>query len=92
MQEQGRVYLSFSGRGCTLYSNAIRKVVAVEWRDLISHYRLVKLGVEEIGPATLDIDAHGNSLFDGLQAQAADRLPDTSSSLIRVAQRPKNSL
>jgi fumarate hydratase subunit beta len=34
MQEVGCVYLSFPGGGCTLYSNAIREVVAVEWRDL----------------------------------------------------------
>lgn len=75
MQRQDCVYLSFPGGGCTLYSNAIREVVAVEWRDLIFHYRLVKLGVEGLGPGTVAIDAHGNSLFDSLQAQAADRLP-----------------
>jgi fumarate hydratase subunit beta len=75
MQEQGCVYLSFPGGGCTLYSNAIREVAAVAWRDLIYHYRLVKLRVEGLGPGTVGIDAHGNSLYDGLQAQAASRLP-----------------
>jgi fumarate hydratase subunit beta len=75
MREQGCVYLSFPGGGCTLYSNAIREVVTVAWRDLIFHYRLVKLRVEGLGPGTVAIDAHGNSLYDGLQAQAASRLP-----------------
>ena len=75
MREQGCVYLSFPGGGCTLYSNAIREVVAVEWRDLIYHYRLVKLAVEGLGPGTVAIDAHGNNLYDGLQAQAEQRLP-----------------
>lgn len=76
MQDQGCVYLSFPGGACTLYANAIREVAAVEWCDLIFHYRLVKLKVEYLGPGTVAIDAHGNSLFDGLAAQATDRLPE----------------
>jgi fumarate hydratase subunit beta len=76
MQERGCVYLSFPGGGCTLYSNAIREVIAVEWEDFIFHYRLVKLRVEGLGPGTVAIDAHGNSLYDHLQAQAAQRLPE----------------
>lgn len=76
MQQRGCIYLSFPGGGCTLYSNAIREVLAVEWKDFISHYRLVKLRVEGLGPGTVAIDAHGNSLYDDLQAQAAHRLPE----------------
>jgi len=76
MRETGCVYLSFPGGAATLYSNAIREVVAVEWRDLILHYRLVKLRVERLGPGTVGIDAAGNSLYDGLQAAAEARLPD----------------
>jgi len=75
MQETGCVYLSFPGGGCTLYSNAIREVVAVEWRDLILHYRLTKLRVAELGPGTVGIDASGASLYDQLQHEAAERMP-----------------
>lgn len=75
MKDAGCVYLSFPGGGCTLYSNAIREVVAVEWRDFILHYRLVKLRVEALGPGTVGIDAQGNSLYDDLQSQAESRLP-----------------
>jgi len=75
MQECGCVYLSFPGGGCTLYTNAIRDVLAVEWQDLIPHYRLVCLRVENLGPGTVGIDAHGNNLYDGLQRQAEDRMP-----------------
>jgi fumarate hydratase subunit beta len=81
MKETGCVYLSFPGGGCTLFSNAIREVVSVSWKDFILHYRLVKLRVEDLGPGTVGIDAHGNSLYDGLQQAAEDRLPEIMNAL-----------
>ena len=84
MQESGCVYLSFPGGGCTLYSGAIREVLAVEWRDLILHYRLMRLRVENLGPGTVGIDAAGNSLYDQLAAQAAQRLPEILEQLRRA--------
>jgi fumarate hydratase subunit beta len=74
MRRQGCVYLSFLGGGCTLLSQAIRRVVAVHWTDYISQFRLVTLEVSELGPATVAIDAHGNSLYDSLRQQAQQRL------------------
>jgi fumarate hydratase subunit beta len=76
MQETGCVYLSFPGGGCTLYSNAIREVVAVGWRDLLLHYRLTRLRVDNLGPGTVGIDAEGCSLYERLQADADRRLPE----------------
>jgi fumarate hydratase subunit beta len=81
MQEQGCVYLSFPGGLCTLYTNAIREVLTVAWQDFIYHYRLVKLRVEGLGPGTVAIDAHGRSVYDDLQAQAASKLPQILSDL-----------
>ena len=81
MQETGCVYLSFLGGGCTLHSRAIKEVVSVHWDDLIAHYRLVTLQVEGLGPATVAIDAHGMSLYDGLQASAQAKLPALMSML-----------
>lgn len=81
MREAGCVYLSFPGGLCTLYSAAIREIRAVEWRDLIFHYRLVKLRVEGLGPGTVGIDAHGHSLFESLQTAAQARLPQILSKL-----------
>ncbi len=75
MQEVGCVYLSFLGGGAPLLSDAIRAVVSVHWTDMISHYRLVTLRVEALGPLTVGIDAHGNSLYDTLHDDAAARLP-----------------
>lgn len=74
MQEAGCVYLSFLGGGCTLLSESIRELVSVDWKDLLMHYRLVKLRVEGL-PATVGIDAHGNSLYGSLMTEARDRLP-----------------
>ena len=42
---------------------------------MISHYRIVKLRVDGMGPLTVGIDAHGNSIYDTLQAEAENQLP-----------------
>jgi len=74
MKEVGCVYLSFLGGGSPLLSDAIKEVVAVAWDDLVAHYRLVKLRVEDLGPLVVAIDSKGNSLFEELQQSARDRL------------------
>jgi fumarate hydratase subunit beta len=76
MREVGCVYLSFLGGGATLLSQAIKAVVRVTWDDLISHYRLVTLRVEELGPLTVGIDARGNSLYHDIKSAAEQRLPE----------------
>ena len=75
MQEVGCVYLSFLGGGAPLHTAAIKAVREVAWNDLVAHYRLVRLAVEGLGPLTVGIDAHGNSLFRDLTAQAEERMP-----------------
>jgi len=76
MQEVGCVYFSFLGGGAPLLSDAMRAVVSVHWPDLVAHFRLVTLRVEDLGPVTVGIDAHGNSLYADLAAQARALLPD----------------
>jgi fumarate hydratase subunit beta len=75
MKEVGCVYLTFLGGGAALHSDAIKEVIDVAWNDLVSHYRLVKLRVEGLGPLLVGIDAHGRSSFDILSKRAEDRLP-----------------
>lgn len=74
MQRQGCAYLSFLGGGCTLLSQGIQRVVAVHWTDYISQFRLLTLEVSGLSPATVAIDAHGNSLYEQLQARAKERV------------------
>jgi fumarate hydratase subunit beta len=81
MQEVGCVYMSILGGGATLHSDAIRKVVDVGWNDLTTHYRLIKLRVEELGPLTVAIDAHGNNGFLQLEERARARLPELMETL-----------
>ncbi len=50
----------------------------VAWDDLVAHYRLVKLKVEELGPLVVGIDSHGNSSFEQLGQQARERMPEIS--------------
>lgn len=75
MQATGCVYLSFLGGGCTLLSQAVREVLEVGWSDMLTHYRLVRLRVQGLGPVTVAIDAHGHSLYADAALQARQRLP-----------------
>ncbi len=81
MRETGCVYFAFVGGGCPLLSDAIQEVVSVLWNDLVSHYRLVTLRVAALGPVTVGIDAHGNSLYERLSEEAAARLPEIMAGL-----------
>jgi fumarate hydratase subunit beta len=83
MKECGCVYLSFLGGGAAPHTAAIKAVVSVDWPDLIFQYRLVRLRVENLGPLTVAIDAHGHSLYEDLQATARDRLPQIMQELSR---------
>lgn len=81
MQATGCVYLSFLGGGCTLLSHAVREVVEVGWSDMLTHYRVVRLKVEGLGPATVAIDAHGHSLYADAAQQAQSRMADLMAEL-----------
>lgn len=72
MQKVGCVYLSFLGGGCTLLSRAIQRVVQVGWPEMLTHYRLSKISVSDLGPVVVAIDAHGNSLYAQNAAAAAE--------------------
>lgn len=64
MKAAGCVYLSFLGGGAPILTDAVKRVTGIGWRDMISHYRLVRIEVERLGPLTVAIDAHGNSVYD----------------------------
>jgi fumarate hydratase subunit beta len=76
LRECGGVYLSFLGGGAHLLSRSLRRVVAMNWTEYISQFRLLTLEVEQLGPATVAIDAHGNSLYAQLHERAVARMPD----------------
>lgn len=79
--ERGCVYLSLLGGGSPTLSDAIKQVLAVEWTDFPPHFRLTKLRAERLGPLTVGIDAQGHSIYQQLDAQARERLPQILSVL-----------
>ncbi|MES2412230.1 MAG: fumarate hydratase C-terminal domain-containing protein [Pseudomonadota bacterium] len=90
MKETGCAFLSFLGGGAPLLAEAIRGVVSMHWNEYISQFRLTTLRVENLGPATVAIDAHGNSIYDSLKTQAEDRLPGILTELARQRQVASN--
>lgn len=73
MAENGCIYLSFLGGGAPIITAGIRKVTGIGWPEMISHYRIVRIEVERLGPLTVGIDAHGNSIYDQTSHNARDR-------------------
>jgi fumarate hydratase subunit beta len=90
MRRQGCAYLSFLGGGCTLLARAIRRVLSVHWPEYISQFRLLTLDVEALGPATVAIDAHGNSLYEQLARQARERLSAQRALRAQAHSEPRN--
>jgi fumarate hydratase subunit beta len=86
MKESGCAFLSFLGGGAPLLSEAIKGVVSTHWNEYISQFRLTTLRVENLGPATVAIDAHGNSIYDELKKKAEDKLPGILTELARHRQ------
>ncbi len=66
----GAVYCAFTGGAAVLAAKAVRRVVGVEWLDLGMPEAMWLLDVEEFGPLTVAIDAHGNNLFADIATRA----------------------
>ena len=64
MAEAGCVYLAFLGGGAEIITAGIKQVTGIGWPEMISHYRIARIEVERLGPLTVGIDAHGNSIYD----------------------------
>lgn len=90
LRQTGGVYLSFLGGGCTPLTQAVREVLEVGWPDMLTHYRIARLRVEALGPATVGIDAHGKSLYEDVRHNARRRLPDILAELARTRLPPED--
>lgn len=73
LREVGGVYLAFLGGGAPLHSEAVQEIEEVGWTDYVLHYQLVKVRVAGLGPLTVGIDAHGNSIYEELSSRAQER-------------------
>jgi len=75
MKQYGAVYGAFTGGAAVLAAKAIKQVKGVEWNDLGMPEALWILEVEDFGPLTVAIDAHGNNLFETIQNKADAEKP-----------------
>jgi len=66
MKQHGAIYGAFTGGTAVLAAKAIKNVKTVEWLDLGMPQALWIFEVENFGPLTVAIDAHGNNLFENL--------------------------
>jgi len=72
MKQYGAVYGAFTGGAAVLAAKAITNVKSVEWYDLGMPEALWVLEVEDFGPLTVAIDAHGNNLFEDVQKKVEE--------------------
>jgi tartrate/fumarate subfamily iron-sulfur-dependent hydro-lyase beta chain len=70
MKQYGAVYAAFTGGAAVLAAKTIKQVKGVEWSDLGMPEAMWILEVEDFGPLTVAIDAHGNNLFKTINANA----------------------
>jgi len=73
MQSFGAVYLAIVGGAAALETLQIEEIEQVWWEDLMPEC-LWKFRVRDFGPLIVAIDAHGNSLYQKVQDQAAARI------------------
>ena len=76
MKEVGCVYLSFIGGGAPIFSRALKGEPLIHWTDLVPHYRLTTIKVNELGPLVVAIDAHGNSIYEQSRVNLRLKFPE----------------
>jgi len=75
MKKYGAVYAAFTGGAGVLAAKAVKEVKEVEWFDLGMPEALWVFEVEDFGPMTVAIDAHGNNLFEEVQKKTEESRP-----------------
>ena len=73
MKEYGGVYLAIVGGAAALETEQIEEIEQVWWEDLMPEC-LWKFRVKNFGPLIVAIDAHGNSLYKNIKADAAAKI------------------
>jgi len=72
MKKYGAIYGALTGGAAVLAAKAIKNVRSVEWYDLGMPEAMWVLEVEDFGPLTVAIDAHGNNLFEDVQKRVEE--------------------
>ena len=72
MKKYGAVYGAFTGGAAVLAAKAVKNVRSVEWYDLGMPEAMWVMEVEDFGPLTVAIDAHGNNLFENVMKKVEE--------------------
>jgi L(+)-tartrate dehydratase beta subunit len=80
MKLYGGVYLAIVGGAAALETMQIEEIEEVWWEDLMPEC-LWKFRVKNFGPLIVAIDAHGNSLYKNVKADAAERIKQLTANL-----------
>ncbi|MGQ9584958.1 MAG: FumA C-terminus/TtdB family hydratase beta subunit [Anaerolineae bacterium] len=72
MEQHGACYLAIVGGAASLQTTQIEEIEAVYWEDLMPEC-LWKIRYKGLGPLTVGIDAHGNSLYAEVSRQVEER-------------------
>jgi L(+)-tartrate dehydratase beta subunit len=73
MRQFGGAYLAIVGGAAALETMQIEEIEEVWWEDLMPEC-LWKFRVKDFGPLIVAIDSHGNSLYQKVQSEAAERI------------------
>jgi len=74
MRKFGAVYGAFTGGAAVLAARSIKRVKQVEWLDLGMPEAVWVLEVENFGPLTISIDAHGGNLYEEVRRKAKRKI------------------
>ncbi|MDK6028174.1 FumA C-terminus/TtdB family hydratase beta subunit [Ignisphaera sp. 4213-co] len=72
-KKHGAVYTIFTGGAAVLAAQAIKRVIDVYWLDLGIPEAVWVFEVENFGPLTIAIDAHGRNAIDDVLRSAAEK-------------------
>ena len=75
MQRLGMVYFAIVGGAAALETTQIEEIEEVAWEELMPEC-LWRFRVNDFGPLTVGIDAHGNSLYHDVQTAARAKLKE----------------
>ncbi len=75
------VYLAYTGGAGALAAQTIKKVKAHHWEDLGMPEAIWIFEVENFGPLIVGIDAHGNSLYEGINKEVEENFKKIIESL-----------
>lgn len=74
MEKFSCVYLAITGGTAVLSAKGIKEVIGVHWEELGMPEALWILNAENLGPLIVGIDAHGNSIYEGVSKKVQENL------------------